>query len=144
MPTAPPSTLRPRETAHRVVRPAAIGIGLLANLLYVFVLTHLAGYDLRTPEALGRPAQSIPISLVIAASIVPTMLGWGLLELLERRVPRRATAIWTVLALLVLVGGLPYRGAGITPSDRFLLALMHLIVGAAVVPAFVITSRRRS
>ncbi|MFI8266289.1 MULTISPECIES: hypothetical protein [unclassified Streptomyces] len=42
-----------------------------------------------------------------------------------------------------LVGGLPYNGAGVTATDRFLLALRHLVVGAAVIPAFVITSLRR-
>ncbi|MCX4744772.1 DUF6069 family protein [Kitasatospora sp. NBC_01287] len=139
-----PSARRLTDIPARVLRPAAIGTGLLANLAYVIVLTDTAGYDLRTPAVFGRPAQSILISLVIAASVVPTLLGWGLLELLERRVPRRATAIWTSLAVLVLVGGLPYNGAGVTTTDQFLLALMHLIAGAAVIPAFVITSLRRS
>ncbi|GGW65739.1 DUF6069 family protein [Streptomyces xantholiticus] len=128
----------------RVLRPAAIGIALLANLAYMLVLTDVAGYDLRTPAVFGRPAQPILISVVIAASVVPPLLGWGLLELLERFVPRRATVIWLALTALVLVGGLPYNGTGITTSDQLLLALMHLIVGAAVIPAFVITSLRRS
>ncbi|MDH6115488.1 hypothetical protein P3T36_006570 [Kitasatospora sp. MAP12-15] len=144
MATTPSRTPRPPKTAGWAVRPAAIGIGLLANLAYVLVLTDIAGYDLRTPAVFGQPAQSILISLVIASSVVPPLLGWGLLELLERRAPRRATAIWATLAVLVLVGGLPYNGAGVTPSDQLLLALLHLIIGAAVIPAFVITSLRRS
>ncbi|MFF3244290.1 DUF6069 family protein [Streptomyces sp. NPDC002870] len=139
-----PSARRLAETNVRVLRPAAIGIALLANLAYVLVLTDVAGYDLRTPAVLGRPAQSIQISVVIAASVVPAMLGWGLLELLERFVPRRATVIWEALTALVFVASLPYNGAGVTTSDQLLLALMHLIVGAAVIPAFVITSLRRS
>ncbi|MDQ0942811.1 DUF6069 family protein [Streptomyces sp. V1I1] len=139
-----PSARRLTETPARVLRPAAIGIALLANLAYVLVLTEVAGYDLRTPAMFGRPAQSILISAVIAASVVPALLGWGLLELLERFVPRRATVIWEALTALVLVASLPYNGAGITTSDQLLLALMHLIVGAAVIPAFVNTSLRRS
>ncbi|MFI9275260.1 DUF6069 family protein [Kitasatospora sp. NPDC052896] len=83
-------------------------------------------------------------SLVSASCVIPPLLGWALLELLERFVPRRATPIWTVLAVLTLVGGLPYDEAGITMADQLLLALIHLIVGAAVIPTFVITSLRRS
>lgn len=142
-----PSARRLTETNARILRPAAIGVALLANLAYVLVLTYVAGYDLRTPAALGRPAQSIVISVVIAASVVPALLGWGLLELLElleRFVPRRATAIWEALTALVFVASLPFNGAGVTTSDQLLLALMHLIVAAAVIPAFVITSLRRS
>jgi hypothetical protein len=143
--TAPrPSARCLTETSARVLRPAAIGIALLANLAYVLVLTYVAGYDLRTPAVFGRPAQSILISVVTAASVVPALLGWGLLELLERFVPRRATVIWEVLTALVFVASLPFNGAGVTESDQLLLALMHLIVGAAVIPAFVITSLRRS
>lgn len=139
-----PSARRLTETPAWVLRSAAIGIALLANLAYVLVVTDVAGYDLRTPAVFGRPAQSILISVVITASVVPALLGWGLLELLERFVPRRATVVWLALTVLVLVGGLPYNGAGITTSDQLLLAVMHLIVGAAVIPAFVITSVRRS
>ncbi|MFI2347932.1 DUF6069 family protein [Streptomyces sp. NPDC019443] len=139
-----PSARRLTETPARVLRPAAIGIALLVNLAYVLVLTDVAGYDLRTPAGFGQPAQSILISVVIAASVVPALLGWGLLELLERFVPRRATVIWEALTALVFVASLPYNGAGVTASDQLLLALMHLIVGVAVIPAFVITSLRRS
>ncbi|WP_052442964.1 DUF6069 family protein [Streptacidiphilus neutrinimicus] len=126
------------------MRSTAIGLGLLANLLYLLVLTGGAGYHLKTPAEFGLPVHSILISLVVAACVVPPLLGWGLLELLERHVPRRATVIWTVLAGVMLVGDLPYGGAGVTVADRVLLGLMHLIVGAAVIPAFVITSQRRS
>ncbi|WP_371493847.1 DUF6069 family protein [Kitasatospora sp. NBC_00374] len=139
-----PSAPRRTEAPGRVLRPAAIGIGLLANLTYVIVLSDVAGYDLRAPAVFGRPTQSVLIGVVIAASVVPALLGWGLLELLERFVPRRATVIWAALAVVVLVGGLPYNGAGVTTTDQILLAGMHLIVGVAVIPAFVLTSRLRS
>ncbi|MFJ1704959.1 DUF6069 family protein [Kitasatospora sp. NPDC088346] len=78
-----------------------------------------------------------------AAGRLPALVGWGSPELLEHLLPRRATAIWTGLAILVLVAGLPYDGTGVTTTDQFLPAGMHLIAGAAVIPAFVITSRRR-
>ncbi|MFI6445654.1 DUF6069 family protein [Kitasatospora sp. NPDC050543] len=143
-PSPRPSTPRPAGAPTWPVRSAAICVGLLANLLYMIVLTDIAGFDLKTPAVFGLPAQSVLISLVSASSIVPTLLGWALLELLERFVPRRATVIWTVLAVLTLVGSLPYNGTGISTTDQLLLALMHLIVGAVVIPTFVITSLRRS
>lgn len=144
-PSSPrPLTPRPTGAPSRLVRPTAICLGLLANLVYMAVLTDVAGYDLKTPAVFGQPTHSVMISLVSASSVVPTLLGWGLLELLERFAPRRATVIWTVLAVLTLVGSLPLTGAGITTTDRLLLTQMHLIVGAAVIPTFVVTSLRRS
>ncbi|WP_442806814.1 DUF6069 family protein [Streptomyces sp. NBC_01750] len=89
----------------------------------------------------GRPVH--PDQRDDAASVVPALLGWGLLELLERFAPRRATVVWEALTALVFVGSLPFNGVGLTTSDLLLLALMHLIVAAAVIPAFVITSPRR-
>ncbi|MEU8510359.1 DUF6069 family protein [Kitasatospora sp. NPDC048722] len=139
-PSAHPSTSAP----DRLARATAVAVGLLANLLYMLVLTGGFGYNLKTPAVFGLPAQSVLVSLVSASSIVPTLLGWALLELLERFAPRRATVIWTVLAVLTLAGSLPYNGAGISVADQFLLALMHLIVGAVVIPTFVITSAHRS
>ncbi|MFJ1709137.1 DUF6069 family protein [Kitasatospora sp. NPDC088346] len=139
----PPPASRPSRAPNLLVRPTAICIGLLANLLYMLVLTNAFDYHLKTPAVFGKPTQSVLISLVGASSIIPTLLGWALLELLERFVPRRATVIWTVLAVLTLVGSLPYNGSGITVTDQLLLAQMHLIVGAAVIPTFIITSMRR-
>ena len=135
---------RPTGTPTRLLRATAVFIGLLANLLYMLALTGAFGYDLKTPAVFGMPVHSVLIGLVSASSIVPTLLGWALLELLERFSPRRATVVWTVLAVLTLVGSLPFSGTGISTTDRLLLALMHLIVGAVVIPIFVITSLRRS
>ncbi|MFI8462000.1 DUF6069 family protein [Kitasatospora sp. NPDC085464] len=136
----------PRSTSvpDRLARATAVAVGLLANLLYMLVLTSAFGYHLKTPAVFGLPAQSVLVSLVSASSVVPTLLGWALLELLERFAPHRATVIWTVLAVLTLTASLPYNGAGISMADQFLLALMHLIVGVVVIPTFVITSAHRS
>ncbi|MEV8100214.1 DUF6069 family protein [Kitasatospora sp. NPDC085879] len=144
-PSSPrPAVPRPTGGPSRLARPTAICLGLIANLLYLLFLTDVFGYDLKTPAVFGLPAQSVLISLVSASSVVPTLLGWGLLVALERFVPRRATVIWTILAVVTLVGSLPYNGAGISTTDQLLLALMHLIVGAVVIPTFVITSLRRT
>jgi hypothetical protein len=115
----------------------------VVNLVYVLIVTKGAGYDLKTPSVFGQPPQSIQIGAVIGASLVAPLLGWGLLALLERFVPRRAPLIWGVIAGLVLVIGLPYNGVGITVTDQVLLGVMHLIVGAVMIPTFVITSLRR-
>lgn len=137
--TASQSTGPPRWA----IRLGAIGVGLVINVVYAIVLISVAGYDLKAPEAFGQPAQSIEIGAIVGASVVPALLGWGLLALLERLVPKRAALIWGIMAGIILVGGMPYNGAGITATNQLLLAVTHLIVGAAVIPAFVITSLRR-
>ncbi|MFJ1709133.1 DUF6069 family protein [Kitasatospora sp. NPDC088346] len=132
----------PTDSPGQLLRPVAICVGLVANHVYLSVLDHL-GYDLKTPAEFGQPARSVLVDLASAFTVVPALAGWGALELLERFMPRRAVVTWTVLALAVLIGGFPWTGAGISTTDRILLAQMQLIVGAAVIPTFVISSRRR-
>lgn len=143
--TTPFSPVRPQARAP-IWKPrlAAIAAGVVANLVYLFVVTKVADYDLKVPEVFGQNAQSVPVGSVIGASIVPALLGWGLLTLLERRMPLKAAQIWGTLAVVLLVVGLPWNGAGITTKDQLLLGVMHLIVGLAVIPTFVVTSRRRA
>ncbi|MBA3311525.1 MAG: hypothetical protein H0U28_15980, partial [Nocardioidaceae bacterium] len=55
---------------------------------------------------------------------------------LERVVPRHARRVWTAAAVAVLVlslGG-PLSGAGITAAIKVWLAVMHLTVGATLIP----------
>ncbi|WP_308307672.1 DUF6069 family protein [Streptomyces sp. ISL-10] len=135
-PRGPGSSAGQRTTVHGILcirsSRAVGGAGLLLP----------RGPPTEACRSTGRVARHRGRGRASAGS--PPLLGWALLELLERFAPRRATLIWEALTALVLVASLPYNGAGITTSDQLLLALMHLIVGAAVIPAFVITSLRRS
>lgn len=128
---------------RRKVRFAAVLAGLALNLCYLLVVTKIAGYDLKVPEVMGQPAHSVDLPSVIGASLVAPLVGWGVLALLERVAPRRAAVIWGVLAIVVLIAGLPWAQPGITTGNRLLLGGMHLIVGLAVIPAFLRTSPAR-
>jgi hypothetical protein len=123
-------------------RALAIAAGLVANVVYFLVVTQAAGHQILTP--LGDPPEPLQIGPVIGASVIAPLVGWGLLAILERVTPSRAALIWGVIAVVVLVVGLPFAAPTISGTDKLLLAVMHLIVGAAVIPAFVITSRRRA
>jgi hypothetical protein len=124
-------------------RLGAVAAGVVVNLVYVLIVTKAVGYELKIPEAFGQPAAPVQIGAVIGASIVAPLIGWGILALLEKVVPQRAALIWGILAVVVLVVGLPFNGAGITAKDQVLLGVMHLIVGAIVIPTFVLTSLRK-
>jgi Family of unknown function (DUF6069) len=81
----------------------------------------------------GTP-QTLDVGFVVAASLVGGALGWALLTLLERRTARART-IWTVAAIVVLLASLSLPlMAGVTVSTKVTLALMHLAVGAVLIP----------
>ena len=95
-----------------------------------------AGVDLRAPAFDGSAiGQDIGLGAVIFTSLIGSLAAWGVLALLERHVgrPRR---IWTVVALTGLLISLagPMSGTGIGAGDRGLLALLHLVVAAVLIP----------
>ncbi len=72
-----------------------------------------------------------------------SLLGWLLLTLLERRTPR-ARRLWTTIALAALAASLALPlTAATTNSAASGLIVMHLTVGAAVIPAMAHTARAR-
>jgi hypothetical protein len=53
------------------------------------------------------------------------------------RLTRRAAAVWTALAVLVLlVSFLPLLAVGAAGAAKTILALMHLAVAAILIPVF--------
>jgi hypothetical protein len=62
--------------------------------------------------------------------------------LLERRTPHART-LWTTIALLTLAVSLVMPLAATTTSAAAGLAMIHLTVGAAVIPAMARTARAR-
>jgi hypothetical protein len=87
--------------------------------------------------------QTVAAGQVIAAAAVAGLIGWLLLALLERRTPRART-VWTVTALLVLALSLllPLT-AGTTAAAVTGLIVLHLTVGAVVIPGLARTARSR-
>src|ERR1700730_3093530 len=79
--------------------------------------------------------QSVEFGAVVGASVVASLLGWGLLAMLER-FTSNARRIWTGVAIGVLAVSfsLPL-GAGTTESTKVALALMHVAAAAVLIPA---------
>lgn len=99
------------------------------------------GVELPFTDAQGNE-QEINAGAIILFSIVPALLGWALLAVLERFAPNRGLAIWTAVATAVLVVSfLPLvsmsAGAAIT------LGLIHLAVGVVIITVLRATSPRR-
>ena len=69
------------------------------------------------------------------------LLGWFLPILLERRTPH-ALRLWTTIALAALAASLALPSATATTTSATVgLIVMHLTVGAAVIPAMAHTAR---
>ncbi|GHF10022.1 hypothetical protein E5082_18255 [Streptomyces griseoluteus] len=78
--------------------------------------------------------------ITLAGALVTTLfaglVGWGLLAVLERFTQRARTA-WTYVAGAVLLLSLfPTILADATTGTRLTLTVMHLMVGAVLIPSF--------
>jgi len=97
-----------------------------------FVSTRLIGLDLIVHEGSGD--QQIRPVLVAAAPVISGLLGWLLLAVIERAIPRRAALIWRVVAVVVLAASLlsPITMAE-SVATMITLISMHLLVGAILI-----------
>jgi hypothetical protein len=87
--------------------------------------------------------QTIAVGQVIGVTVAASLLGWLLLAQLERRTPH-ARLIWTAIALAALAASLALPlAAGTTRAAVAGLIVMHLTVGAVVIPALAQTARTR-
>jgi hypothetical protein len=87
--------------------------------------------------------QTIAAGQVIAVTAAAALLGWLLLALLERRSPH-ARRLWTTIAVAAVAASLALPlAAATTTSAAAGLIVMHLTVGAAVIPAMARTARTR-
>jgi Family of unknown function (DUF6069) len=125
----------PRRSATRGRagrRASTVAAAVLAAVIVWLVAVPVAGLELRV--LLGGAIQEVGIGSVVTVSLLATLIGWGLLALLERLLPARARTAWTAIAGSVLVLSLagPLTG-GTTPAVAATLALMHLAVGAVMI-----------
>lgn len=137
----PSAGAAPRRRARLVAVAVAVGAALA-----IWVVAELVfGFELQSPAFPGQPSSDIGPAIVVATAAIASLAGWGLLAALER-VTARARALWTVTTLVVLVASLggPLSGTGITAANRAVLTLMHLAVGAVLIPALARTSRGRT
>jgi hypothetical protein len=135
MPDNPTAT---RTEGRGRTRALAVVGAVVADAL-IWVIAHsVLDVDLRTPDGPGSTTTSeLPFPVVPISVAVVSLLGWGLLTLLERR-SSRGRNLWTGVAVAVLVLSLfaPLFAEGLTTGNRVTLVLLHLTVGAILIPAF--------
>jgi Family of unknown function (DUF6069) len=128
-------------TTARMSRVRALGVGgaVTAAVAVWVVAVPLLGLHLIIRFGNSAP-ETVGVDVVIGASLIGSLLGYGLLALLEARTTRART-IWTVLAIAALLVSLSLPlSAGVTAATKAALALMHLSVAAVLIP----TLRRSS
>lgn len=114
-------------------RLGATALAVLAAVLVWLVTDPLLGHRLRVAD--GERALDIGVVPVAVIALVASLCGWGLLAALERFGARRACAIWTgVAGVLLAVSFLPLIGDGMDGGTRVSLALMHLALAAVLIP----------
>jgi hypothetical protein len=116
--------------------------GALAAALAWVVEVPLLGIHLNVRFGAGH-TQTIAIGQVIGVTVAASLLGWLLLALLERHTPR-ARLLWTTIALAALAASLALPLAAATTTSAVAgLIVMHVTVGAIVIPAIAHTARAR-
>jgi hypothetical protein len=117
-------------------RALAVGAALVAAVLVWVVARTVFDLDL-VVEQPGRPATEVGVDQVVVFSVVPGLVGWGLLAVLERFAAARARAVWTAIASIVLLlSFLPLVQVEATGGTKAALVLMHVVVGVALIAGF--------
>lgn len=129
----------PRSKQGRARALCAAG-GVLAAAIAWTLEVPLLGIHLDFRFGAGH-IQTIAIGQVTGVAAAASVLGWLLLTLIERRTPR-ARLLWTTVALAALAASLALPLAVATTSSAAAgLIVMHLAVGAVVIPALARTAR---
>ncbi len=116
--------------------------GALAAALAWIVEVPVLGIHLNFRFGAGH-LQTIAAGQVIGVTVAASLLGWLLLALLERRTSH-ARLLWTAIALAAVAASLALPLAvATTTSAAAGLIVMHLTVGAAVIPAMAHTAHTR-
>lgn len=140
MQVAPAST----EGAGRRRRNRALAVlGAAGAVALVWVIGEpVLGNDLVVVQP-GQPAQDLGLAAGVTVALGAGLLGWAALAVAER-LTRHGTLIWTVLAtVLLLLSFAPVAGVEATGGTKAVLAVMHVAVGAVLLPVFWLTRRRR-
>jgi len=119
-----------------------IGAALGAAAVWAIAVPGL-GLHLAVKFGTG-PSQAVGIDLVLISAVGGSLAGWTVLALLEWRT-RRGLTIWTVLAVagVILSLSAPLITGANLPT-KITLPLMHLAVGAVLIPFMRISSRVRT
>jgi hypothetical protein len=131
----------PQAAQIRRSRALAVGAATLAAVAVWAIAVPGLGVHLVTRFGHAAPS-TVHVYVVLAAALVASLLGWALLDQLERRTTR-AHAIWGATAAVVLLAslGLPLSAAT-TTSAKLALVAMHLTVAGVLVPLLLRRSPR--
>ena len=123
-------------------RALCVAGGALGAALAWIVEVPLLGINLNFHFGAGH-IQTIAVGQVIGVTVAASLLGWLLIALLERRTPR-ARLLWSTIAVAALAVSLALPLAVATTTSAVVgLIVMHVTVGAAVIPAMAHTARAR-
>ncbi|MDD7964855.1 DUF6069 family protein [Actinomycetospora lemnae] len=127
------SPVRARATARRRRRTLGV-VATLVVALAVWLVGRLAGADYWIADSQGTVR--IDALVTTQVTVVLGLAGWAVLALLER-LTRYGTAIWTVLATVIVAASMiPVFLVEATTATRVALVAVHLAVGA-LIPFFV-------
>jgi len=121
------------------------GLVVIAAIVTPVVLwtlvTYAFGFGITVPESFGSDARAELEPVAVGVTVVAAVLaGWASLALLERFVGKAGLTVWTVIALVVFLGTLPYM-PGFTITERLLLGLIHLSLALILIVGMRRTSR---
>lgn len=120
-------------------RVTTIAVAAAAALAAWALADPVGGLELAVRS--GDDVQRIGPAAVLAAVVIPGLLSWAVVAVLERRTARPRW-VWTVNAsialLLSLLGPLT---SGVGADSKLVLAGFHLLVAAVLVPGFRSTLR---
>lgn len=119
--------------------PVAVTAAGVAALVWCLV-TQVASVDLAVRE--GSGVREVNLVSVVVTALVVALAGAGFLRVLQRRT-RRGLAIWTVVAVVVLVLSLVGPAGAVSWSAGLGLAMLHLVVGMMVIVGLHIRHGRR-
>ncbi|HEV2088874.1 MAG TPA: DUF6069 family protein [Cryptosporangiaceae bacterium] len=141
-PLATTTTRPPSPVTRRVARRVLVVVAAVVAAVVVWtVAVPVLGTDVTVPQGPGSGERTdLALAPVVATALVAGLLGWALLAMLER-FTRRAHAVWTGIALTVLVFSMPWM-PGFTGTERIVLVLLHLAVAAVLVPGPLTTGQR--
>lgn len=125
-----------------LTRRAVSVAGAVVAVLVLWVLAGPVAGNGPSAEIRGE-VQEVGAVPVAVAGLVAGLVGWALLALLERTVSRPGP-VWTIIAGAVLVLSMtgPFGSAADTAST-VVLAAMHLLVAAVLIPGLGLSARRR-
>ena len=111
----------------------------MANLIIYLVGNALLDGSIQVANPSTGVIESLPLSALVAASIVPVALGVGFLAAAER--------FWRLTPALVIVGALTLLSLGavfsldVSTGSKMALTIMHLATGSAVIGPALWTSK---